>query len=587
MATSDDVFQRLIGLETEYALAVSPAWGESVPNRYELFRQLVAALKRIIPAVEARHMKEGVFHAGGGAVWFETERPAAGGGLVEGATPECRSPRQLLAWQQAQDSLLAEAAVEAFGERRIRLLKNDRDSQGNIYGAQENYEARLATGWRMRLWQTLLVLLLPIVVLTWLMLWVLAGAVLLYTILATLFYLATERLIRKPAALAKLLFGCEFEELGYAAPTGPAWLEATLSVVTRIVTAPLAAGVYLAIWLAAFVRIRRDLLPFLVTRSVFAGSGMLDDHGHFHLADKAPAMNCLLGYGGLLGDRPLFTFGHFFKTIYADAWLNPREYLRLFAARQRLQIALGDSNLAEHSEYLRIGTTLLVLDAIEAGELPRVPQIRRPLKSLRAVCADPTLQAKIPLVGGGSCTAIELQRFYLEACRRFLSRRPAAPAEAHEIVRLWEETLDGLQDDPQSLVGRVDWVTKQFVLQKAGRGASWEARKKIDLKYHELSPDGYFQRLKATGIVAQVLDPSELDIARRNPPAGTPATVRGHYIREFAGGDEPLSANWNHVYIGRGRRAKVVHLSQYRPAPPRDLPAAQDELPWDSDADAN
>src|SRR5690606_37652859 len=103
-------------------------------------------------------------------------------------------------------------------------------------------------------------------------------------------------------------------------------------------------------------------------------------------------------------------------------------------------------------------------------------------------CADSSLTAKAPLAGGGECTALELQRFYLEACRRFLERRPHAPAEARDVLRRWEEVLDSLADDPESLVGARDWVTKQFVLQKAGRGTSWNARKKIDLKYHELSP---------------------------------------------------------------------------------------------------
>jgi len=584
VANKADVFQRLIGLETEYALALSAAWGEALPNRYELFRQLVTALKRKLPAVDARHLKEGVFHAAGGAVWFETERPAAGGGLIEGATPECRSPRQVLAWQRAQDALLAEATAEAFGNHRVRLLKNDRDSQGNIYGAQENYEAELAPPFQLFGWRTLLVLLLPVVVLTWAMLWLLAGVVLVYTIAATLLYLACERLLRRPAALARTLFGCEFEELGYAAPTGPAWLEACLSIVTRVVTAPLALGVYGAIWATAFVHTRRDLLPFLISRPVIAGSGMIDDVGNFHLADKAPAMNCLIGYGGLLGDRPIFTFGHFFKTIYADAWLNPREYFRLFAPRQRLQIALGDSNLAELAEFLRVGTTMLVLDTIEAGEMPRVPRIRRPLRSLRAICADPTLTVKVPLAGGGSCTALELQRFYLEACRRFLDRRPSAPDEAREVLRRWEETLDALADDQDSLVGALDWVTKRFVLQKAGRGTSWNARKKIDLKYHELSPDGYFERLKATGVVLSLLEPGEIEFARRNPPSGTPASVRGRYIREFAGGDEVVTANWSKVYIGRGRRQKVILLAGYRPTIASDTPTAKSESPYDSDA---
>src|SRR4029077_10678470 len=117
-----------------------------------------------------------------------------------------------------------------------------------------------------------------------------------------------------------------------------------------------------------------------LSRAIVAGSGMLDEQGRFLLADKAPAINCLTGFGGLLGDRPIYCLGHFFKAVYADAWLAPRQYLRLFAERQRLQISLGDSNLADAAEYLRVGTTLLVLDVIEAGEMPRVPAVRRPIR---------------------------------------------------------------------------------------------------------------------------------------------------------------------------------------------------------------
>lgn len=566
VANQPDVFQRLVGLETEYALLVPSPPGKRPPNRYSVFRELVAALRRKIPCAPARNMKEGVFHAAGGAVWFETERPAVGGGLIEGSTPECRSPRQLLAWQRAQDELLAEAAAEAF-DGSVSLIKNDRDAEGNIYGAQENYEATLASGWRLGLWRTALVLLVPLALLTWLALWLIEAFVALYALAAALLYLAAERMLPRPEWLARLLFGCSVKELESDIPTGPAWLEAVLSLVARVVAAPLAIALFAVLWVTAFVRVRRELTPFLISRPIICGSGMLDDQGHFHLADKAPAMNCLTGFGGLLGDRPIYCLGHFFKTVYADAWLAPQHYLRLFAADQRLQIALGDSNLADVAEYLRVGTTLLVLDVIEAGEMPALPRVRRPIRSLRAVCADPQLAARIVFTGGGSCTALELQRFYLEACRQFLDRRPDAPAEARDVLHRWEAALDGLDDDPQKLVGTLDWPTKQFVLDKAGRGASWEARKKIDLRYHELSPEGYFQRLKATGLVVDLLDRSEIDHARRNPPAGTPAAVRGRYIREFAGDEDEITANWHAVYLGRGSGAKVVRLDRYRMGP--------------------
>ena len=219
--------------------------------------------------------------------------------------------------------------------------------------------------------------------------------------------------------------------------------------------------------------------------------------------------------------------------------------------------------MAETAEFLRVGTTLLTLDVIEAGEMPSVPSVKRPIRSLRAICHDPTLATRVPLAGGRQATALDIQRFYLEACRRFLDRRPDAPSEAREVVRRWEVVLDQLADDPQSLVGSLDWVTKRFVLDKSARGASWEARKKIDIRYHELSPQGYFQRLRATGIVNDILDHSEIEHARRNPPAGTPAAVRGRYIREFSDDDDAISANWQAVFLGHGREAKVVRLDRF------------------------
>jgi proteasome accessory factor A len=568
-ASQRDVFQRLVGLETEYALftpsliGLSGSPAKQRQNRHALFHELIAALQSKIPCVRARSMKEGVFHAAGGAVWFETERPAVGGGLIEGSTPECRSPRQLLIWQRAQDEMLADAADTAFGNA-VRLIKNDRDAEGNIYGAQENYEATVAIGWRLAVWRTALIALLPLAAITWLLLWLIDVAVTCYALAATVVYLTAERLFPRPERLSRLLFGCSVKELAAETPTGPAWLEAILSVVARVLTAPLAIALFAVLWFIAFVRIRRELTPFLLSRAIVAGSGMVDEQGRFQLADKAAAMNCLTGFGGLLGDRPIFCLGHFFKTVYADAWLAPQQYARLFVRRQRLQIALGDSNLAETAEYLRVATTLLVIDAIEAGEMPPVPAVKRPIGSLRSICADPTLAARVPLAGGKKATALEIQRFYFEACRRFLARRPAAPDEAREVLRRWEIALDALGDNPQSLVGTLDWVTKRFILAKSGKGAAWDVCKKIDIRYHELSPQGYFQRLKATGVVNELVSQSEVDHARRNPPANTPAAVRGRYIREFSDDEHGMSANWQAVFLGQGREVKVVRLDRYQ-----------------------
>lgn len=556
MANNQPVLNRLVGLETEYALHLRSSGGGSTISRYALFHQFLGELRRRTLTVPARHFKEGVFLANGGAAWFETERVASGGGLFEGSTPECRSPRQLLIYQRAQDALFAAAIGELEGGR-VRLLKNDRDAQGNVYGSQENYEVDFASGWRLGLWRVWLTLLLPAAAVTWIGLWMLTVAIVLYGLLACSLCLALEAIRVRPRWLTRALFGAELEELD-ATAAGPIWLEQLLDRCARIWTSPLACGLYLGLWVCAFHNQRRGMLPFFVSRAVIGGSGMIDREGKFHLASKGAGVNCVLSLG-VFGGRGIFACGHFMKPLCADTRWNWSEIFALYRRRQRLQIALGDSNLCEEAEYLRIATTALILDVIDAQELPTLPRLRRPVEALHTLSDDPTLHATISL-GEHSLTAVELQRFYLDACRRFVDRRPDAPREARSIIRRWEAALDALEHEPASLVGKLDWVTKQMLMERTSASGNWASQKKVDVRYHELSPSGYFRMFENAGLATHLVEKEEIERAQRNPPEGTPAAVRSHYIREFSGGDEPVRATWRAIYLGKGWRTRCVPL---------------------------
>ena len=570
MANSVPILDRLVGLETEYAIRFHPRAGAGEPpTRFHLYQALITCVKQRVLTAPARHFKEGVFLANGGAVWFETERPAAGGGLIEGATPECRGPSQVVRYQRAQDQLLGQCARMAEVDGEFSLVKNDRDGRGHVYGAQENYEAVLGTGWALWGWRLGLLLLITLVVLMWLVTLLTIGGILVYYGLAGLVYLPMRRCTTQPRRLAVALFGRDLVEGRETGCPTPAWLETLLLWFARLVHAPLAVCLLSLIHCTAFRRTRRQLLPFLISRCIVTGAGLVDDDGRFQLADKAPAINCLIGLGGFLKDRPVFTFGHFFKTLCVESFLSPREYGQLFRQRQRLQIGLGDSNMAELAEFLRVGTTALLLDVIEAGELPPLSRLVRPLEGLHQFCSDPTLTCRVRLQNGQQATALQLQRFYLAACQQFLARRPEAPEEAHEVVAAWEEVLDGLEQLqhsgqlPACLIGTVDWVTKKQLLDEAGNNIPWEARKKIDICYHELAPLGYFQMLQAAGLTAPIVTPQELERAVRTPPPNSPATMRGHYIREFSSDDTELSVNWKCVVIGRGCNGRSIRLARY------------------------
>jgi proteasome accessory factor A len=556
------VFARLVGLETEYAVRFDSRRGGR-PSDYALYRALVEALRQKLPSAAAdpaNQDKPGLFLANGGAVWFERSRFTDQVGLIEGSTPECRGPRQLLCCQQAQDRLLSETARHAGPG--FCLVKNCRDSQGETYGAQENYSVHLASGWRLRVWRVAWVPLYVLLVLQCAFLLAFSLLVLVLNLLvAGLLYWLLCKFVNPDDARRERwrinLFGAQWVTQDPIDPPWPDWLEAPLFVLMKLTVAPFFV---LVSWLVGVTDLRRTqqrLVAFLASRAVLGGSGWLGPDGRFYLTEKAQTRRTL--WTEVIPDqtRPVFSPAHFCKMAgpFRARWKE------LLAPRQRMQICLGDSNLCQEAEYLRVATTLLVIDAIEAGAITAPPRLRRPLHAMRQISRDTSLSQQVELCGGGRMTALEIQRWYLDACRHFVEGVADAPQEAHEVLRLWADVLDRLESDRASLVGRLDWVTKQFLLDKVGADLDHAARKKIDLRYHELSPEGYFARLRSAGLVEEMLSEAEVEQATRLPPASSPAWKRARYIREFSGGGALLSVGWRFLTVrGEGGQKTTVDL---------------------------
>jgi proteasome accessory factor A len=557
------IFERLIGLETEYAIRFPSAGDDEPPRHQHLYEMLAANLQRRIPTAEVVGFmrKTGVFLATGGAVWFEHQDPTSSVGLIEGSTPECRSPRQLLACQRAQDRLLGETALEAAPS--FTLLKNCRDSAGESYGAQENYSVQFATGWRLQVWRAGAVMLWlfnllewPIILLVFVvfMLAALPVSGLLYAVICAV----TRPNAAQQARWHVRLFGQTIRKNGKEVEFMPYWIGRSLLLAAELIIAPAFIFVSWLLGVTDMRRTQRRMVAFVASRAVIGGSGWLAPDGRFHLTEKAQTRRAL--WTAIIPDhtRPVFCVQHYWKLANP---FRPR-FRELMAPRQRMELGLGDSNLCQHAEYLRVATTTLVLDAIEAGAISSPPMLRRPMHALRAISRDPTLRQAVAVEGGGKMTALEIQRWYLDACARFVASAPDAPQEARDVVRLWRDTLDKMEHDRSALVGRLDWVTKQFLLEQAGSGLPYAARKKIDLRYHELSTEGYFAQFQKTGSAPAIVSDEEIDQATRLPPVASPAWRRARYIREFSGAGL-LRIDWRFLTVrGDGGKKQVIDLHE-------------------------
>jgi len=565
------VLDRLAGLETEYAIRFSPVDPDAArPDSQVIYEAVAGAVRERVATLPGRrrYSHEQLFTANGGGLYFERSPTDPDGGLIEGSTPECRGPGQLLLYQRAQEALLtgvlpqAEATLRGDGHPgRLGLLKNGRDAEGNVYGVQENFEADLATGPMLALYRFGLALLIPIMLLDVLLCWSLLAA------LIVLVFVGGFAIVVVDTAYVQLR-GLERDDIFTVLARDPekraqrgltrlaSWLDMLLAMPAVLPFAWL-------LRLCAFRPIRRATTAFFASRPVFSGTGTVEPDGRYLLSEKAPSIRRLMRSSAAPTGRAIFDTGNLLKGLQRLLVFDISGLWSLFGTRQRMQLGLADANRCQAAEYLKLGTTLLVLDMAEAGALHDAPRLGRPVAALHAITDDPTLAAAVAVRGRPPMTALDLQRWYCDRARTWLAGHAAASMEAHDVVRLWSEALDALADDPGGLVGRVDWISKRYLMESAAAAESWPVRKKLDLRYHELG-DGPVAQMEAADIAPRLVSADEAAAAIDEPPAQSPARQRGRLIRELADGATPAVIGWHEARIGAGLARKIVRLDAFR-----------------------
>jgi proteasome accessory factor A len=556
------LFGRLLGQETEYAIRFSPE--RRHPGNDVIYEALASAIGARVRAEPGMYPERPqIFTENGGAFHYEYLPYCAEGGLIEGATPECLGPAQLLLYQKAQEAILSDAMVEA--EKHLRssgfpgklgLLKNCRDAEGNVYGAQESFQVTVGRGAGLFLYRFSLALLFPplaaTVLLGWLAFAGLALAVLAAALVSAIAVAAPPFRRRK---LLVRLFSREDRSLENALGRFLYWL-------SYVLTWPFISCFSTITHLLAFRSIRRKGTAFLVSRAILSGAGTLDEKGRFLLSEKGSSVRRSMRRSISPRDRAIFDTGNLMKPALAAAHFHVEPLFALFRREQRLQLGLADSTMLEEAEFLKWGSTALVIDMIEAGFLDDAPRLRRPIAALHTIVADASLEARVA-TDRGPMTALEIQKYYLEKARAFLRKATATSFEALAVTRSWESVLRALERrEMASLVGRLDWVTKRFLLETCGEKRDPALLKTIDLRYHELKV-GYAKRLEERGCARVLLDPTEIERAVVSPPEGTPAFTRGRFIRACGPSFAPVRISWSSARIGGRLRGEVVRFPAF------------------------
>jgi proteasome accessory factor PafA2 len=298
-----------------------------------------------------------------------------------------------------------------------------------------------------------------------------------------------------------------------------------------------------------FGDIVRDLTPFFVSRQVFTGAGKLgleaqwDERGRhvYQLSQRADFFETEVGLETTL-KRPII-------NTRDEPHADPERY-------RRLHVIVGDANLCEVTQFLKLGTTAIVLKMIEDSVLPDLSLVN-PVAAIHEVSRDVSLAATVDLADGRSLTAIQLQWEYFEHARKYVEREDNTP-ENHDVIERWESILAGLEEDPMGLVAQLDWVAKLRLLEgyRERDGLEWSDPKlrAIDLQYHDVRRDkGLYHRLERAGKVERLTTDDEVERAIMDPPEDTRAYFRGRCIGKFP--DAIAAASWDSIIMDTGRDA--------------------------------
>src|SRR5713101_3011413 len=157
-------------------------------------------------------------------------------------------------------------------------------------------------------------------------------------------------------------------------------------------------------------RIVSSILPFLITRQIFAGAGKMGVEGESSSSQP--------GVYQISSRADFFSVVVSIDTMNRRPLINTRDEPHVDASRyRRFHVILGDSNMSEWATALKIGTTALLLDLIERGQAPQL-EIAQPVDANKLISRDQTYDWIIELKDGRKISAIEVQRIYLRAASK-------------------------------------------------------------------------------------------------------------------------------------------------------------------------
>ena len=293
------------------------------------------------------------------------------------------------------------------------------------------------------------------------------------------------------------------------------------------------------------------LIPFLVSRQIYAGAGKV-------LQTARGARYCVSQRAEHIWE------GVSSATTRSRPIINTRDEPHADAERyRRLHVIVGDSNMSEYTNFLKVGACSLMLRMLEEPQVVlRDMTLENPIRAIREISHDMTCTQRVRLANGREVSALDIQSEYLNRALRF--------AEYHDLtdeeqlaLDMWEYTLSHLEDDPLKLDRELDWVIKYKLIEAYRERHDLtlsDARVAlVDLQYHDVNRErGLYYRMQRKGMVDRIVTDEEISHAVEHPPQTTRARLRGEFIKRAKERKRDYTVDWVHLKLNDQAQRTVL-----------------------------
>jgi len=308
---------------------------------------------------------------------------------------------------------------------------------------------------------------------------------------------------------------------------------------------------YLVGRVGEFQRLAEALIPFLVTRQIFAGAGKVLQTPRgpiFSLAQRAEHI-----WEGVSS-----------ATTRSRPIINTRDEPHADAERfRRLHVIVGDSNMSEYTSWLKVATCDLVLRMLEEQTVMRDLSLDNPIRAIREISHDLTGTRRIRLATGREMSALEIQQVYLDRVERYLQSSDDVDDEAKRVAGEWRFVLERLASDPFTLGRQLDWVAKYHLIDryraKHDLPLTHPRVQMLDLAYHDVVRDrGLYHLMVRQGRMQTLLDEEEIVAAMTTAPPTTRAALRGRFIAAAKAKRRDYTVDWVHLKLNDQAQRTVL-----------------------------